>query len=96
MWMRRGVLESRSGEQPGAVHSHVMHKRALQTAGLMVSVVLLSLSTVTLAASDANYTYDALGRLTKIAYSDGAKTTTVTYTYDTAGNRTSVVSSAPS
>ncbi|WP_213766672.1 RHS repeat domain-containing protein [Caballeronia sp. dw_19] len=73
-----------------------MHKRILQTAGLVVSVALLALSTVAFAASNANYTYDALGRLTKIAYSDGVKTTTVTYSYDTAGNRTSVVTSAPS
>ena len=96
MWMRRGVSESKSGEQTDAVHSHMMHKRVLHAAGLMVSVALLTLSTVAFAASNANYTYDALGRLTKIAYSDGVKTTTVTYSYDTAGNRTSVVSSAPS
>ncbi|MET3228370.1 UNVERIFIED_ORG: uncharacterized protein RhaS with RHS repeats [Burkholderia sp. 1263] len=47
-------------------------------------------------SADANYTYDALGRLTKVAYTDGVKTTTVTYSYDAAGNRTSVVSTSPS
>lgn len=96
MRMRRGVSERKPGEPPDAVYSHVMHKRVLHAVGLMASVALLTLSTVTFAASNANYTYDALGRLTKVAYSDGVKTTTVTYSYDTAGNRTSVVSSAPS
>jgi YD repeat-containing protein len=96
MWMRRGVSKSRPGEQPGASHNRMMHKRALQAAGLMVSVALLTLSATTFASSNANYTYDALGRLTKIAYSDGVKTTTVSYSYDAAGNRTSVVTSAPS
>ncbi|MGA7812998.1 RHS repeat domain-containing protein [Caballeronia sp.] len=62
----------------------------------MASIALLTFSAAAFAASNANYTYDALGRLTKIAYSDGVKTTTVTYSYDTAGNRVSVVSTAPS
>lgn len=96
MCMRIGVSERKSGGRPDAVHSHLMHKRVLHAAGLVASVALLTLSTVTFAASNANYTYDALGRLTKVAYSDGVKTTTVTYSYDTADNRTSVVSSAPS
>jgi YD repeat-containing protein len=36
----------------------------------------------------ATYTYDALGRLTQVTYTNG---TTIVYTYDAAGNRTSVV-----
>lgn len=47
------------------------------------------------AASTDDYTYDTLGRVTKITYSDGVKTTTVTYSYDAAGNRTSVVINSP-
>jgi YD repeat-containing protein len=96
MWTRRGVSKSKLGEQPGDFHNGMTHKRALQAAALMMSVALLTLSATTSAASNANYTYDALGRLTKIAYSDGVKTTTVSYSYDAAGNRTSVVTSAPS
>jgi YD repeat-containing protein len=96
MWMRRGVSESRLGEQPAASHNRMTRKRALRAAGLMTSVALLTLSATTFAASNVNYTYDALGRLTKIAYGDGVKTTTVSYSYDAAGNRTSVVTSAPS
>ncbi|AQQ37259.1 hypothetical protein A8E95_12180 [Burkholderia cenocepacia] len=46
-------------------------------------------------AGTVDYTYDALGRLVKAVYSDGAKTTTVTYNYDAAGNRTSVTSNSP-
>jgi YD repeat-containing protein len=39
-----------------------------------------------------SFTYDNLGRLTVITYSNG---TTVTFNYDTAGNRTSVVTNCP-
>jgi hypothetical protein len=96
MWMRTGVSKSRLGKQPSAFHNRMTRRRALQATGLMVSVALLTLSATMFAASNANYTYDALGRLTKIAYTDGVKTTTVSYSYDAAGNRTSVVTSAPS
>jgi YD repeat-containing protein len=41
-------------------------------------------------AGSASYTYDNLGRLTKVTYSNGV---VITYTYDAAGNRTSVVTS---
>lgn len=36
----------------------------------------------------ATYTYDVLGRLTKVTYTNG---TTIVYNYDQMGNRTSVV-----
>ena len=36
----------------------------------------------------ATYMYDALGRLIQVTYANG---TTIVYTYDAAGNRTSVV-----
>lgn len=96
MWTRRGVSERKSGEQPDTFRNHTTYKKAFQAVGLMVSFALLAFSGTSFAASNANYTYDALGRLTKIAYSDGVKTTTVSYSYDAAGNRTSVVTSAPS
>ena len=38
---------------------------------------------VALAAQTVNYTYDAAGRLTSVAYPNG---TTIAYTYDPAGN----------
>jgi YD repeat-containing protein len=38
------------------------------------------------------FTYDKLGRLVQVTYSDG---TTVVYTYDDNGNRTSVVITTP-
>ncbi len=40
-------------------------------------------------AGSANYTYDNLGRVTKVTYSNGKS---VTYSYDAAGNRVTVVS----
>jgi YD repeat-containing protein len=62
----------------------------------VTGIVLLALSASAYPASQADYTYDALGRLTRVVYSDGAKATTIIYNYDAAGNRTSVVSSTPS
>jgi YD repeat-containing protein len=53
--------------------------------GLVLSLVLTG---ATLAAT-ANYEYDALGRLTRIGFSDGKR---VIYRLDAAGNRTQVVS----
>ena len=38
------------------------------------------------------YSYDALGRIEKVTFSNGA---TVTYTYDVVGNRKAVVRTAP-
>ena len=40
-------------------------------------------------AGTATYTYDNLGRVTKVTYSNGKS---ITYTYDAAGNRVKVVS----
>lgn len=45
-------------------------------------------------AGSVNYTYDPLGRLATLVYSNGVTTTTVTYTYDAAGNRTSVATTS--
>ena len=47
----------------------------------------------TAAAEDINYTYDALGRLTVVEHPSVASpgdSDVITYSYDTAGNRTSV------
>jgi uncharacterized protein RhaS with RHS repeats len=41
-----------------------------------------------MATDSATYTYDTLGRVKTITYSNGKK---VTFNYDKAGNRTSVV-----
>ncbi len=46
-----------------------------------------------MAADTATYTYDNLGRLKTVTYANG---TVITYNYDAAGNRTSIVTSCPS
>jgi len=43
-------------------------------------------------AATATYSYDALGRLTKVLYDDGKISV---YAYDAAGNRTQVISGSP-
>lgn len=55
--------------------------------------LLLAASACVALAGSAVYTYDTLGRLTKVTYSNGV---IVTYTYDAAGNRTAqVITGAP-
>ena len=53
--------------------------------GLVLALALTSAAT----AATASYEYDALGRLTRIDYSDGKR---VIYRLDAAGNRTQVTS----
>lgn len=70
------------------------HSKALRVAprwALGLAGLLLSAAAV---AGSAVNTYDSLGRLSKVTYSNG---TVITYTYDAAGNRSSVVTAgAPS
>ncbi len=58
------------------------------------AVVVLALAGVAFAGG-VNYTYDALGRLATVVYDNGTTTTTITYSYDAAGNRTSVATTSP-
>ena len=46
-------------------------------------------------AGTVSYTYDSLGRVTRVVYTVGSTTTTTTYSYDAAGNRTSKVTTSP-
>jgi len=54
---------------------------------------VLLLTSLRLLGGTPNYSYDALNRLTKVAYADG---TTIVYAYDSAGNRLSRIISNPS
>ncbi len=58
---------------------------------LVLALLLLGVSAMPALAGTWGYTYDGQGRLTTAAYNNGTTTTTVTYSYDAAGNRTSVV-----
>ncbi|PRF33422.1 hypothetical protein C6Q10_25585 [Burkholderia multivorans] len=59
-----------------------------------IALVLVGASAVASSGSIA-YTYDSLGRLTKAVFNNGSSTTTVIYSYDAAGNRTSVSTTSP-
>jgi YD repeat-containing protein len=79
------------GRQPFAVEpakadepSRFAPGRGLVLLVSALAVALLALSGFAVADS---YTYDAYGRLTGVTYDDGSS---VTYTYDDAGNRTAV------
>jgi YD repeat-containing protein len=63
------------------------HRTAGWISRVFLSAGLLLWAGAALSAS-AVHTYDALGRLTKVTYSNGV---VITYLYDAAGNRTSVV-----
>lgn len=74
-------------------------KSRLATSGarlaLASALAVLALASVAPShAGSAAHSYDSLGRLTKVTYSNGV---VITYVYDAAGNRTSfVVTGAPS
>lgn len=58
----------------------------------MKKIILMSvigLFSINCFAGSATYTYDNLGRVTKVTYSNGKS---ITYNYDAAGNRITVVS----
>jgi hypothetical protein len=64
-----------------------MRKR---TAALAIALIAMLAPAAAFAATDGvSYTYDQLGRVKTATYQNG--TTTITYSYDSAGNRTSVV-----
>lgn len=65
-----------------------LHAMKLLVASMAALSALASAGTV-------SYTYDALGRIASVVYSNGTSTTTVSYAYDAAGNRTSVTTSGP-
>ncbi|RYF76367.1 MAG: hypothetical protein EOO22_02280 [Comamonadaceae bacterium] len=46
-------------------------------------------------AGSIAYSYDSLGRLAAVVFSNGGATTTIAYRYDAAGNRTSVITTSP-
>ena len=81
-------------------HASMPSDRHLLARMLSRTVVAARLCTAALAAYPAHagsvsYSYDALGRLASAIYSDGSSTTTITYSYDPGGNRTSVVTTTP-
>jgi YD repeat-containing protein len=60
-----------------------------------VLAVCLCAAALAAHAGSVSFTYDALGRLASTVYSNGSSTTTITYSYDPGGNRTSVVTTSP-
>lgn len=58
---------------------------------LVIVLILLSEGSKA-AAINANYSYDTLGRLVSVTYGSGSR---IDYSYDSAGNRTSYIATAP-
>ncbi|ENW93029.1 hypothetical protein F904_02972 [Acinetobacter dispersus] len=54
-----------------------------------ILIIFFILCTPSIYAGSVSYTYDNLGRVTKVTYSNGKS---ITYSYDAAGNRITVVS----
>ncbi|MCY1223422.1 hypothetical protein D9M69_619110 [compost metagenome] len=71
----------------------VQRPRARAMRGVFAS--LLALAAIAASAGSVSYTYDVLGRLAKVIYNNGTTTTTISYSYDAAGNRTSVATTSP-
>jgi hypothetical protein len=91
-----GAVSKRRPVRPMVVHQiRAAKSQARQSLGLAVGFALLTISVGAYSAFNASYTYDALGRLTEVGYTDGSKTSTIIYSYDAAGNRTRVVSTSP-
>ena len=67
-----------------------MWKRKFQVA-LSAATLLAGTPLAASAAISVTYTSDSQGRVHTAVYVNGAATRTVTYTYDAAGNRSSVV-----
>jgi len=62
--------------------------RTKKIAAVLAAILLLSTSSAAFGQDEATYTYDGLGRLVKVTFTDG---TTIKYTYDANGNRTSTL-----
>ena len=70
-----------------------MIKNRISTLFLHAAVVLTFVLVFAVAQTEAEtYSYDTLGRLTRIAYPDG---TSIDYTYDANGNRLTLTANAP-
>ncbi|WP_197523941.1 RHS repeat domain-containing protein [Cupriavidus sp. USMAHM13] len=97
----QGFVESSRGQsikQSGAVQAGTTRARRLNLRFALhfaLGAAIFALSPLAHSANSVEYTYDPLGRLAKVVYNVGNKKTTITYSYDAAGNRTSVVSTSP-
>ncbi|MBV8798616.1 MAG: RHS repeat protein [Alphaproteobacteria bacterium] len=59
----------------------------MKPASFLLGLFLVSIGAAPLSAA-TTYTYDDLGRLSKVCYDNGKQ---IAYSYDAAGNRTQVV-----
>jgi hypothetical protein len=83
-----------AGNFDGSTTGIGVYMQALMTGGTnyVINSVGASVSPASLDSSQSySYVYDALGRVTSVAYSSGLAGYTTTYAYDAAGNRTSRV-----
>ena len=67
-----------------------MNRHYMRTVAVL-SALLIAAIAQSASAGTTSYKYDALGRVTEVDYPDGS---IVTYTYDSAGNRTQTTRTA--
>ncbi len=83
------------GDMTDSGNGPVPQRRPAHRPLLSALTAAVMLTSVPAVAGSVSYTYDALGRLATAVYNNGSTTTTITYSYDAAGNRTSVVTTSP-
>lgn len=95
MIRKKKALESDPNNRPCLDRSRATRYRTRHVAAVLVGFASLTFSATAFSDTTASYTYDALGRLSKVTYNDAGVVTTISYSYDAAGNRTGVVSTSP-
>jgi hypothetical protein len=90
----KALSENGAGRQPEVVRN-VRQTNTHRATKIVIGIALLASSIPVFPANTYTYTYDSLGRVIKVDYSDGGKTASVRYAYDEAGNRVSIVSNSP-
>jgi hypothetical protein len=75
----------------------VKRSKAGQLLRILAGAAVLTFSVINVPANavSVRYAYDSLGRITQAVFDNGTGTTTISYSYDATGNRSSVTTTSP-